>query len=108
MVRIETADNTLFMASFFADQRRWFTARRGLVIGVLTGAAAAGQLIFLPTFAAVTTHFGWRTTVLIVAAVALVVIPLVALLMRERPQDDVPLGRGEPGQQGQPDPGSDQ
>src|SRR4029077_367042 len=28
---------------------RWFTARRGLVVGLLTGAAAAGQLIFLPT-----------------------------------------------------------
>jgi sugar phosphate permease len=66
---------------------RWFTARRGLVIGLLTGAAAAGQLIFLPTFASVTTHFGWRATVLIIAAVALLLIPLVALLMRERPQD---------------------
>jgi sugar phosphate permease len=66
---------------------RWFTARRGLVIGLLTGAAAAGQLIFLPTFASVTSHFGWRTTVLVIAAVALVLIPLVALLMRERPQD---------------------
>ena len=66
---------------------RWFTARRGLVIGLLTGSAAAGQLVFLPTFAAVTKHFGWRTTVLVVAAVALAVIPLVALLMRERPED---------------------
>jgi sugar phosphate permease len=66
---------------------RWFTARRGLVIGLLTGAAAAGQLIFLPTFASVTTHFGWRATVLVIAAVALVLIPVVALFMRERPQD---------------------
>jgi sugar phosphate permease len=66
---------------------RWFTARRGLVIGLLTGAAAAGQLIFLPTFAAVTKHFGWHATVLAIATVALVVIPLVALFMRERPRD---------------------
>jgi sugar phosphate permease len=66
---------------------RWFTARRGLVIGLLTGSAAAGQLIFLPTFTAITDHFGWRATVLVIATVTLVLIPLVALLMRERPQD---------------------
>src|SRR5712691_6728464 len=66
---------------------RWFTARRGLVIGILTGSAAAGQLIFLPTFAAITAAYGWRAMVLTVAAIALVVIPLVALLMRERRED---------------------
>src|SRR5690606_33681907 len=27
---------------------RWFVARRGLVIGVLTAASATGQLVFLP------------------------------------------------------------
>jgi sugar phosphate permease len=80
---------------------RWFTARRGLVIGLLTGSAAAGQLIFLPTFAAVTAHFGWRTTVLTVAVVALIVIPLVALLMRERPQD---VGLAPYGETGGPKP----
>jgi sugar phosphate permease len=80
---------------------RWFTARRGLVIGLLTGAAAAGQLIFLPTFASITAHFGWRTTVLIIAAVALVLIPLVALLMRERPQD---VGLAPYGEAGGPKP----
>jgi sugar phosphate permease len=80
---------------------RWFTARRGLVIGLLTGAAAAGQLVFLPTFAAVTKHFGWRATVLTVAAVALVLVPLVALLMRERPQD---VGLAPYGESGGPKP----
>src|ERR1700731_1180676 len=45
---------------------RWFTARRGLVVGLLTGSAAAGQLIFLPTFAAVTASYGWRAMVLLV------------------------------------------
>jgi sugar phosphate permease len=66
---------------------RWFTARRGLVIGLLTGSAAAGQLIFLPTFAAITSRFGWRPMVLTVTVVALAVIPIVWLLMRERPED---------------------
>ncbi len=80
---------------------RWFTARRGLVIGLLTGAAAAGQLIFLPTFTRVTEHFGWRATVGIIAAVAVILIPLVALLMRERPQD---VGLAPYGETGAPRP----
>jgi sugar phosphate permease len=80
---------------------RWFTARRGLVIGLLTGSAAMGQLVFLPTLASVTTHFGWRVTVLAIAAVALVLIPLVALLMRERPQD---VGLAPYGEAGGPKP----
>ena len=27
---------------------RWFTARRGLVVGMLTASSATGQLVFLP------------------------------------------------------------
>jgi sugar phosphate permease len=80
---------------------RWFTARRGLVVGLLTGSAAAGQLIFLPTFAAITEHFGWRAMSLTVTAVALVVIPIVAILMRERPED---VGLAPYGETGGPKP----
>jgi sugar phosphate permease len=80
---------------------RWFTARRGLVVGLLTGSAAAGQLIFLPTFAAITQHYGWRAMSLTVTAVALVVIPIVAILMRERPED---VGLAPYGETGGPKP----
>ena len=80
---------------------RWFTARRGLVVGLLTGSAAAGQLIFLPTFAAINEHYGWRAMVLTVTAVVLIVIPIVALLMRERPED---VGLAPYGETGDPKP----
>jgi MFS family permease len=66
---------------------RWFEARRGLVTGVLTAASATGQLIFLPVVAEVTTRHGWRWASLIVAAAALAVVPLVAVFMRNNPQD---------------------
>jgi MFS family permease len=66
---------------------RWFEARRGLVTGVLTAASATGQLIFLPIVAQVTTHQGWRWASLIVSAAALSVVPLVAVFMRNYPQD---------------------
>jgi len=66
---------------------RWFTRHRGLVLGVLTASSATGQLVFLPMLASVAVNFGWRAVSLIVAAVALLLIPLVVLLMRDRPSD---------------------
>jgi sugar phosphate permease len=66
---------------------RWFAARRGLVMGVLTASTATGQLIFLPLLASLVVHHGWRSASLAVAATAAGLIPIVALLMRDRPQD---------------------
>jgi sugar phosphate permease len=66
---------------------RWFTARRGLVVGLLTSAAAAGQLVFLPPLASIAANYGWRPMALAVAAAALALLPVVALLMRDRPED---------------------
>ena len=66
---------------------RWFAVRRGLVMGVLTASTATGQLVFLPLLASIAVHHGWRSVSLIVAVVAAAMIPVVALLMRDRPED---------------------
>jgi sugar phosphate permease len=66
---------------------RWFVAKRGTVMGVLTSATAAGQLLFLPPLAIVTVAYGWRVMAMIVAAAVLGLIPVVWLLMRNRPED---------------------
>lgn len=42
---------------------RWFNLRRGLVIGILTSGFAAGQLMFVPLMAWITTAFDWRFAV---------------------------------------------
>ena len=39
---------------------RWFSARRGLVVGILTASVATGQLVFLPLLASLTERMGWR------------------------------------------------
>jgi MFS family permease len=66
---------------------RWFEQRRGLVTGLLTASNASGQMVFLPLLALLVTSFGWRSAALAVSAVALVVVvPVVALAMRDRPQ----------------------
>jgi sugar phosphate permease len=74
-----------FLAAFIAA--RWFRVRQGLVLGLLTAANAAGQLIFLPTLANLVTYAGWRTMSFALAAIVAVFVPLIALLMRDRPED---------------------
>ncbi len=75
---------------------RWFVARQGLVVGILTAATAAGQLVFLPVLADIVTLAGWRTMSLVLAAAVLGLLPLLALAMRDRPED-VGLGAyGDP------------
>ncbi|WP_328538205.1 MFS transporter [Streptomyces sp. NBC_00344] len=66
---------------------RWFTAKRGLVTGVLTAAGASGQLVFLPGLSWLVTHHGWRPAAVTVALAALSVVPLVWLLLRDHPAD---------------------
>ena len=44
---------------------RWFIKRRGLVVGFLTAAFAAGQLLFVPLMAWITTVVDWRFALLI-------------------------------------------
>ena len=66
---------------------RWFDARRGTVLGLLTASTATGQLLFLPLLAWVVSRQDWRVVVWIVAGAAVVLIPLVAWLMPERPAD---------------------
>jgi MFS family permease len=66
---------------------RWFTARRGLAMGLLTASTATGQLVFLPLLAAIIRDHGWRAATLVMAGAAAVAIPIVALFLRERPAD---------------------
>lgn len=65
----------------------WFVRHRGLVSGVLTAAGATGQLVFLPLVASLAADHGWRTASLAVAGAALAVVPIVVLLLRDRPSD---------------------
>lgn len=74
---------------------RWFTQRRGLVVGLLTASSATGQLVFLPMLAALTDRLGWRTSILIVCGAMALALMVVAILMRDRPSDVGLLPYGE-------------
>lgn len=64
---------------------RWFVTNRGLMMGVLTAATATGALIFLPLMAAFAESAGWRPVTAAIALGTGLLIPLVLLLMPERP-----------------------
>jgi MFS family permease len=64
---------------------RWFTARRGLVVGLLTASSATGSLAFLPLAAWLAQHDGWRVALLPAAAACAVAGGLMLLFGRDHP-----------------------
>ena len=99
VVGLSTGFIGAYLAAFIAA--RWFRTHQGLVVGILTSGYAAGQLVFLPTMAALVTHGGWRLMSLALAGTILVLLPLLALFMRDRPED---LGLAAYGNEGGPRP----
>jgi sugar phosphate permease len=66
---------------------RWFAARRGLVVGILTASVATGQLVFLPLLAHLTDRYGWRVALALMCGMLVVAAFSVLMLMRDRPSD---------------------
>ncbi|MET0811822.1 MAG: MFS transporter, partial [Microbacterium sp.] len=95
MIGLGTGSMALVFAATVADQ--WFIKRRGLVVGILTAGSATGQLVFLPFIAILVENAGWQQASLLVAAGALVVVPIVLLFLRNTPADlgTTPFGAPE-------------
>jgi MFS family permease len=66
---------------------RWFTAHRGLVVGILAASVATGQLVFLPVMAYLTEAFGWRTALGTMCVMLAFAAVMVLLFMSDRPSD---------------------
>ncbi|HMI14274.1 MAG TPA: MFS transporter, partial [Bradyrhizobium sp.] len=66
---------------------RWFTARRGLVVGILTASVATGQLVFLPLLASLTERMGWRIALALMCVMLGIAASAVLLVMCDRPSD---------------------
>ena len=81
--------STGFVGAYLAASiaARWFATREGFVVGILTAGYAAGQLVFLPTMATLATNAGWRIASLVLVAAVVVLLPVIAVLMRDRPED---------------------
>jgi MFS family permease len=85
VIGIGTGMTALVLGATIAT--RWFAARRGLVVGIMTASVATGQLVFLPLLASLTERFGWRVALGLVCVMLCVSALLVLLMMRDRPSD---------------------
>jgi MFS family permease len=85
VIGIGTGMTALVLAATIAT--RWFAARRGLVVGILTASVATGQLVFLPLLADITGRMGWRVALGMMCAMLGVSALAVLMLMRDRPSD---------------------
>src|SRR5271168_47005 len=85
VIGIGTGMTALVLAATIAT--RWFSARRGLVVGILTASVATGQLVFLPLLASLTERFGWRIALALICVLLGVSAFAVLLMMRDRPSD---------------------
>ena len=84
VVGVGTGSMALVFAATVAN--RWFVKRRGLVIGILTAAAASGQLVFLPGLSKLAQDPGWRASSLVIALGAYLMVPLIFFFLKEDPQ----------------------
>jgi predicted MFS family arabinose efflux permease len=84
VVGIGTGSMALVFAATIAN--RWFVKKRGLVVGILTAAAASGQLVFLPGLSKLANDPGWRASSLVIALAAYVMVPLIYFLLKESPE----------------------
>jgi MFS family permease len=86
-VLIGLGSGSLTMTFAATVTNHWFTERRGLVTGVLTGASHFGQLAFLPLLAWIIDRYHWRPAIVTLTLAALAVAPLAWLLLRDHPAD---------------------
>jgi sugar phosphate permease len=85
LIGIGTGMTALVLGATIAT--RWFAARRGLVVGIMTASVATGQLVFLPLLASLTERFGWRLALALVCVMLGISALVVTLMMRDRPSD---------------------
>ncbi|VTU32643.1 MFS transporter [Variovorax sp. PBL-E5] len=93
MLGLGTGMTALVLGAVVAN--RWFTARRGLVIGMLTASSATGQLAFLPFAAWMIEHWGWRSAIVPIFVGCVLIATLALCFMRNRPSDIGLLPFGE-------------
>ena len=67
----------------------WFTTHRGMALALLLTGSGVGSILFPPLTQWMIQHHGWRSAYLFLGCIALLGIPLTAVLVRNRPERPV-------------------
>jgi MFS family permease len=70
----------------------WFQKHRGLALALVLTGSGTGSIVIPLVTQAVINHYGWRSAYLALGCIALLGIPLTALLVRNRP---VPVAQAD-------------
>jgi MFS family permease len=79
-----------FYAPLTATTTKWFTARRGLAVSLVSAGIGLGILLIAPLARALTSAWDWRVAMLVLGDLAWIVIIPVGLLLREPAAVDLP------------------
>jgi MFS family permease len=84
-----------FYVPLTATATKWFSARRGLAVGIVSAGNGLGILLLAPLSRFLITAFDWRTAMLILGDLAWLVVIPAGLLIRNSPQDVGAVAHGE-------------
>jgi MFS family permease len=76
-----------FYVPLAATATRWFTARRGLAMGIISGGMGLGIFLVPPTARALITALGWRPAFAVFGALAWLVAIVAVRYLVNRPED---------------------
>ena len=76
-----------FYAPLTSTATKWFTARRGLAVALVSSGIGVGILAIAPLARALTSAWDWRVALLVIGDLAWLIVVPVALLIREQPGD---------------------
>ena len=85
LMGLATGATALVFGSLVAG--RWFTSRRGLVMGIFGAAWATGQLVFLPLLSQLVESSGWRYASGLICVMTIALIPIVFFVFADRPSE---------------------
>ena len=76
-----------FYAPLTSTATKWFTARRGLAVGLVSAGIGVGILAMAPLARALISAWGWRVALLVIGDLAWLIVVPAALFIREHPGD---------------------
>ena len=76
-----------FYAPLTSTATKWFTARRGLAVALVSSGIGVGILTIAPLARALTSAWDWRVALLVIGDLAWLTVIPAALLIREQPGD---------------------